>query len=44
MNQIEKEIDIILKTLWELRKEGEYYFKTYGKFMIEELIKKQCNK
>ena len=36
---IDKEIQTILDTLWEIKGHDKFYFDTYGKQMIKELIK-----
>ena len=35
-----KEIDRILETLWDIRNNDKFYFKSYGEQMITELIEK----
>jgi hypothetical protein len=36
---MEKEIEQILKTLWSIKDNDEFYFKSYGQSLIQELIK-----
>ena len=37
---MEKEFDLILKTLWAIREGDEFYFQTYGRECLEDLSRK----
>lgn len=43
-HSIDKQIDVILKTLYALKDDGRFYFETYGKDMIKTLLKDNKNK
>jgi hypothetical protein len=36
-------VDVILKILWAIRDNDQFYFNTYGKEMIEKCIKQKLN-
>jgi hypothetical protein len=40
----ELNIDIILKCLWAIRNEDQFYFDTYGKDMIMNYVKQELAK
>ncbi len=37
-------VDVILKCLWAIRDNDQFYFNAYGKEMIENYIKQQVSK
>ena len=37
-------VDIILKCLWAIKDNDQFYFNAYGKEMIEKCIKQQVSK
>lgn len=37
-------VDVILKCLWAIIENDEFYFKSYGKEMIENCINQRVNK
>ena len=39
----EDNIDITLKSLWEIKDKDQFYFNSYGREMIENCVKKQFN-
>lgn len=37
-------VDVILKCLWAIRENDQFYFNAYGRDMIENCIKQQVSK